>query len=123
MRSQRRTTVKNNTRRKQVKFRSMFECSGSKVNHNKGIYLGDVLVGVVVCGTRNWCVWRLISKCNANERIDGHVRMYVDRMERVGGFETWQEARDCIMGPLSDILLEEIRPIGNVNTDKGIRYN
>jgi hypothetical protein len=41
--------------------------------------------------------------------------MYVDRMERQGEFETWQEARNFILGPLRDILLEEAGPIRNMN--------
>ncbi|MCK5352030.1 hypothetical protein KAJ77_05605 [bacterium] len=118
MRSLKRTTLKYNTRHSHVKLGSLIECSGYRKSHNKGIYLGDELVGVVVCGIRNLCLWRLVSKCYVFEGGDGYARMYEDRMEREGEFETWQEVWDFIVGPLSDILLEEIKPIKNMNVER-----
>jgi hypothetical protein len=115
MRSTKRTTAQYNKRHSQVKLRSLIECSGYRKSCNKGIYLGNELVGIVVCGITNWCVWRMVTRCYAYERGGAYARMYVDRMERQGEFETWQEARNFILGPLRDILLEEAGPIRNMN--------
>ena len=123
MRSLIRTSRKYSAKHGHVKLRGMVECPGSIKNHNKCIYLGDKLVGVVICGARNWCVWRLVSKWDALYGIDSHVRMYVDRLERVGGFDTWQETRDFIRGPLNDSLMVELESIRNASTVQGARDN
>jgi len=123
MRSLIRTTRKYSAKHGHVKLRGMIECPGSRKNLNKCIYLGDELVGVVICGARNWCVWRLVSKWDANYGRDGHMQMYEGHLERVGRFNTWRETRDFIMDPLNDSLLVELDSIREVNAVQGPRDN
>jgi hypothetical protein len=118
-----RAANKYNKKHRHVTLRGMAECPGSRKNHNKYIYIGNELVGVVICGARNWCVWRLVSKWDASYGRDRHARMYMDRLERVGDFDTWRETRDFIIGPLNDSLLVELGSIRDVNTVQGARNN
>ncbi len=123
MRSLIRITEKYNAKHSHVKLRGMMESSGPRKNRNRCIYFGDELVGVAICGARNWCVWRLVSKWDANYGRDGHMQMYEDCLERVGGFDTWRETRDFIKGPLNDSLLVELGLIRAKNAVQGARDN
>jgi hypothetical protein len=102
-----RTTGKSSGIHRKVKLRGINSSPGSVKNRDKGIYLGGELVGVVVCHTRSWRVWRVISNGEASCGKNDYGRMYTDRFERLGGFDTWRQTRKYVKGPLSDSLIEE----------------
>lgn len=121
MRSLKERTGKYNSNQRCLKLCGMIERPGSAKNRDKSIYLGDELVGVVVHGARCWRVWRLVSGGDGCHGGDSRVRMYMDRLEQVGDFDTWRETRCFVKGPFSDSLLKESSAIRDEHAGKRVR--
>ena len=90
----------------ELKLHSLIDLDHCHRCLDKGVYLGNELVGAITRQGKRWHVWRIVD---AGEPMDcAELAMYEEQMNHMGDFGNLHDAREYVRGSFCNMVLGEL---------------